>query len=428
MTIQIAICIAIFALALFMLASRIYPMGIACAITLALFIVTGCVTPAEAIALFGNKNVIVLVGMSVVGAAFLRTQFVNTCVNVLVKISGGKFQFAYIGFILVAAILVNCGIDPTVLFLMLYPLMVMLCERFSISRTKALHPWLIGYIGAMGALPLSSLVTQSAMINGYLESYGFTEIITPAILSTSRLPSMILTVLYAIFIAPKLAPALPVTEIREQGSGTKDHEKLPPFKEACGIIIFVGTIIALLLSSKLGLEPYQIALVAGILVPATRILDEKSTIQAIPVSLVFLFCGSMSIGMALRATGAGDLIGSLLANLLGGTHNSYLIGFVFWIVPFILTQFMMNQTTTQCFIPVILLTCQALGANPIGPMALMFCASCTAYMTPMASSYASACAEAGGYDLRSMFKTGLPISLVVSVVAVAWTMTIYPCF
>ena len=428
MTLQIGICIVIFIIALYMFASRVFPMGIASAITLMLFFVTGCIKPEDAIALFGNKNVVILVGMSVIGAAFLRTQFVNKCVDFLVKISAGKFKVAYIGFILVAAFLSNCGIDPTVLFLILSPLMLKLCDRFGVSRTKALLPWLIGYVGAMGSMPLSGLVNQAAMQNGFMESYGFTETMDHIMIFKARMPATIVSLAYAAFIAPKLAPEKPINEIKELESRQNEQAPLPKFQEICAIVIFFGTIVALLLAKTLGLEPYQIAIAAGVLVPLTRVLNEQETIKAIPIGLIFLFCGSMSIGIAMQTTGAGDLIGQGLAKLLGGTHNSYIIGLAVFIPPFILTQFMMNQTTMQCFIPIILLTCKAIGANPVGPMMLLFCASCTAYLTPMAMAACSACADVGGYDMKSMIKTGWPLALAAIFISVFWTMHLYPCF
>ncbi len=429
MTPQIILCLVIFCIALYLFASQIVPMGMAAAITLMLYFATGCVQPQEAVALFGNVNVVVLVGMSVVGKAFLRTQFVNKCVDFLVKISAGKYMVAYVGFILVAAFLSNSGIDPTVLFLILYPLALKICDRFNVSRTKFLHPWLLGYVACMMSLPLSGLVSAAARNNGFMESYGFTETMDFMDLCIASLPAAGVSLLYAIFVAPKLAPAQPVVAIKNIESKSLDNEKpLPPFQEKAATIIFFGTIIVLLLSKRLGLQPYQISLVAGILVPTCGILNEKEVQQAIPIGLIFLFVGSMSIGLAMVNTGAGELIGNLLAKVLGGTRNNLIVGAVFFLVPCVLTQFMMNQTAINCLMPIVLLTCKAIGANPIGAMILLNRGGLTAYCTPMAMAACSACADVGGYDIKSMAKVGIPMTIVCAIISVIWTMTIFPCF
>ena len=46
---------------------------------------------------------------------------------------------------------------------------------------------------------------------------------------------------------------------------------------------------------------------------------------------------------------------------------------------------MLNRAVNQIFTPICLLTCQALGANPIGLILLVSTGSLTAFLTPMAA-------------------------------------------
>ena len=46
---------------------------------------------------------------------------------------------------------------------------------------------------------------------------------------------------------------------------------------------------------------------------------------------------------------------------------------------------MLNRAVNQIFTPICLLTCQALGANPIGLILLVSAGSLTAFLTPMAA-------------------------------------------
>ena len=48
------------------------------------------------------------------------------------------------------------------------------------------------------------------------------------------------------------------------------------------------------------------------------------------------------MGGALTETGAGEVVGNVLANFANSINNPYIIGFVFFIVPFLLTQVMMT--------------------------------------------------------------------------------------
>ena len=71
------------------------------------------------------------------------------------------------------------------------------------------------------------------------------------------------------------------------------------------------------------------------------------------------------MGGALSQTGAGEVVGGILADAVSGLSNPYLIGLVFFVVPFLLTQIMMNRTVMLIFIPIAILACKSMGANPI---------------------------------------------------------------
>lgn len=144
--------------------------------------------------------------------------------------------------------------------------------------------------------------------------------------------------------------------------------------------------------------------------------------------MLMLFVGSLALGTALTNTGAGDLIGSALANVVGGTHNNYVLGALFFIVPFLLTQFMLNRSVSAVFIPICLPTCSALGANPTGLVLLVNAASLTAFLTPMATPAVPMCMADGGYDLKSLFKSGALITLILPFIYIFYTMTVFPAF
>ena len=59
---------------------------------------------------------------------------------------------------------------------------------------------------------------------------------------------------------------------------------------------------------------------------------------------------------------------------------------IFFIVPFIQTQFMSNRGTMLIYHSIAIATCAATGSNPIGLMILIQAACLSAYMTPSATS------------------------------------------
>lgn len=158
------------------------------------------------------------------------------------------------------------------------------------------------------------------------------------------------------------------------------------------------------------------------------VVDQKNALRDIPWDMLMLYVGALALGGALTNTGAGDMIGNALAAAVGGTHNNYVLGALFFIIPFLLTQFMLNRSVSAVFVPICLLTCSALGANPIGLILLVNAGSLTAFLTPMATPAVPMCMGDAGYDLKDLFKSGWLITLLLCVVYIFYTMTVLPAF
>ena len=137
--------------------------------------------------------------------------------------------------------------------------------------------------------------------------------------------------------------------------------------------------------------------------------------------------GSNAIAGALSNTGAGEFIGNNVIKLVNAVgYSNYLLGLIFFIIPFILTQFMSNRGTMLIFHPIAIATCASMGGNPVGLMILIQAACLSAFMTPMSTSATPYIMGLGGYDIPSMIKQGIGFAAVICVVSVAWTMTIFP--
>ena len=122
------------------------------------------------------------------------------------------------------------------------------------------------------------------------------------------------------------------------------------------------------------------------------------------------------------------MVGGILAEMANRIRNPYLIGFVFFLVPFILTQIMMNRTVMIIFIPIAILACKSMGANPVGIIILVQSACLSSFMTPMATPAIPMCMAAGGYDLKSLIRQSLLPAAILCVVSVFWIMTVFPMF
>jgi di/tricarboxylate transporter len=166
----------------------------------------------------------------------------------------------------------------------------------------------------------------------------------------------------------------------------------------------------------------------ALLMVLCRVLTEKEAIQALPMSLIFIFVGALATGKALIYTGAGDFLGGLLASVTGNTKSNLLIGVIAYVIPYLLTQVLLNSGVSALVRPIILLICASLGANPVGPMILMLSATVSSFMSPMATPVVPACMELGGFSTKTLVRQGWWISVILAAVQILWVMHIFPAF
>ena len=180
-------------------------------------------------------------------------------------------------------------------------------------------------------------------------------------------------------------------------------------------------------AQNLGLQNWQITVVGALAMVVFGVLKPREATGALPMSMLLLIVGALAMSGALSATGAGELIGGYISNLVNAVNgNSYIVGFIFFIVPFALTQVMQNRGTMLIFHPIAIATCAAIGASPVGLMIVIQAACLSAFMTPMATAAIPYMMECGGYDQRSMFKQSWILAILCCVFTVGWVMTVFP--
>ena len=427
---QMIICMVIFALTLLSYILNKIPMWLTAMLSMAALFITKCIDANGALSGFANTNTILMATMFMVAAGFRRTSLVETMCAGLLKLTKGSFKLAYIGYLVLAALLTNFIASPMVVYAIVAPLLAALCDKTDESRSKYMFPMMIICVSCCGILPLPSAIQQAGQFTGFMETYGFEGMtFEPIYFLMGAWPMLIVAVCWAAFIGPKFAPAQPVMPIAaKEQSAARGQQKLSKFSDTMGIVIFFATVILLIFSAQLKLTTWWIALMGALLMVLFGVLDSKTALRDIPWDMLMLFVGALALGTGLTNTGAGEMIGNALAAAVGGTQNSYVLGAVFFVIPFLLTQFMLNRSVSAVFVPICLLTAKALGANPIGLMILVQAGSLTAFLTPMATPAVAMCMADGGYDLKTLVKVGWLPCVIFPIVYIFYTMSIFPCF
>lgn len=429
MNTQLIICIVIFVLTLVSYMLNKVPMWVTAMASMCALFITGCIDSAGALSGFANVNTMLMGAMFVVAAGFRRTSLVEKLCSFVIKITGGSFRLAYLGYIIIAVLLTNFISSPMVAYAIVSTLFCAYLDKVGKSRAKYIFPIMVVCVSCCGILPLATAIQMGGQFTGFLETYGFDMTFEAVNFFKAGWPILIVVPLWAIFISERFLPETSPIPIAAKENAAKETKKaLSPIQDKLGIVFFFGTILSLIFSAQLGLDTWFIALVGSLLMVIFGIVDNKSALRDIPWDMLLLYVGALALGNALTNTGAGDMIGAWLANIVGGTHNNYVLGLLFFVIPFVITQFMLNRAVSAVFTPICLLTCSALGANPIGLMFLVNAGSLTAFLTPMATPAVPLCMADAGYDLRAVVKGGALISLILPLVYIPYVMTVFPAF
>lgn len=395
-----------------------YSLGTVACMSIILFLLTGCISAKDALGNFSNSNVVMVLSMFVISEGFNRTQFVKLIgrsVNVLAKGSISKVMF---GFTVAAVLAATFTGSAAAAFCIMAPIITASCEELGINPSKVTFCVGLVCIGACGIIPVGGSLAMFAEINGYIVANDYGDYQLAVIdLFKARFPSLILMMIYTVMIGHRFSPDHPVVATKsgeEIGARNAKREALPPFQEKCGYLIFFMVTVALILNTQLNqllqglglasLASWEIVLIGAFLTVVTGVLSNKEAFAAVPWDLGFLIAGSLCMGSALANTGGGEIVGNAIANLANRLDNPYLIGALFYLVPFFLTQIMQNRTVMAIFQPIAILACKSMGVSCVGPAILVAAACCTAFMTPMATACIPMIMDIGGYDVKSQLK------------------------
>lgn len=440
MSFQLIACLVIFALTVISFIWGKVSMAVTALFALVALVLTGCIDVTTALSGFANSNTIIMASMFVVSAGFSKTQMVAKLSRSVAKAGGNSFTRIMIGYILVTALIAQFVPSAMAVFSIVFPLALGVCRELKVNPSKMIFSLGIVAIATVCTLPIGAGAAYPAQFNGIMEQLGIVDYSFKFWdVCIARLPAMVFMLVYAIFLAPKFTPdnefddSKNIFAAKSQNADGSAAPQLKPAQEVVGYVVFFGVVLGIIVTSMQLLkvngnkiDTCIFPLLGAVIMVASGILKPKDAYNSIGMGgMVLMYVGVLALASALSATGAGELIGNGIASIFGANANRYVVGLVFFLVPFILTQFMMNWAVLNIFCPIAILTCAAIGMNPLGPTVLVVIGSLTAWMTPMATPSAAMMMGLGGYDQKTMFKMSWLPAVCMCVINVLWVMSIF---
>ena len=394
--------------------------GLCAAVALQL---TGVLDAATVWGNFTNTNAVMFVSLFVLSAGLMKTQLISNFVEKLSRVEGNERKVLW--GCLVITVLLSLFMNGTAAVATMLPMITLICGRSQVNPKKVIKPCCDMANLWVGALPLGVGAGGYLTTNLMIQEMGGTQ--EMGILDTMviKVPVLVVVSLFYFFVAKKFLPDdMPTSAMAVESDAKKqDQAQLDPVKERIAYILFFGTVFCMVVGSMFSwpVPTFMYPVLGGILMVLTGVLSAKEASRSIPLNMVFLIGGMLSVASALGATGGAALIGDAVSKLLGGSTNTYVILAVLFAVPAILTQFMNNIPVAQAFSPIAIATCLSVGVDPrLGALAVGFAATAS-IMTPMAAVAQAMVMGPGEYKFIDYLKCSTIPMLIYFAALLIWS-------
>lgn len=373
-----------------------------------------------------NTSVILFAAMFVIGKGIQRTTIVSSAAKLVERFKKNPKLLTF--FTCVIATLLAIVSNGTIALVIMLPILCGICDDIGLSRSKLLYPFEVTAVSAAGAWFLGigalNMSWSSVMIKlGAKSPININDFLF------ARLPFLIVIILYMTFIGPKLLPNHDNAELAKNSpamSADKTEKPLSKTKNILGIVISLATIVIMILSSYIHLQPYEIATAGALLLVITGVLSNKEALHALNLNIIFLIAGMLGLADALQVTGAGKMVGDAMASVAKTITNPFLLMGLFFIVSLVITNLMGGLASVSILVPLWTLTCLKLGIDPRGAVLAASTASAFSFLTPIGGHSLPLIMDAGGYTLNDFLKCGLPLAVILCIMGCFVTQFMYP--
>ena len=420
-----AITLTVFLIALALFIADFLPMGLMVFMVPMALYFCGVIEAKEIFAPLIGQSIILVVAMSVLGAALFKTGMAE-------RIGRGLFRFCPGERSLMMAVTLFAGtvssfVSNTGTVAILIPIIMGAAASHKISPSRLLIPLTAGatlggnisVIGSPGNLIAKETIerfSEGAMSVKFFEYAGV------------GIPLLIAAAVFYALVGPKLVPAKETACTAESDSKTTP-DATQGWKGWFTVVVLLGTVAAMIAADYFKcLPPMHItACVGAIAVVLFRVLTQKEAFAAFDLQAVFLLSFMTPLGSAMMKTGAAQKIADAVVGV-GGGHGPMILMAVLWLTVWGLTQVMSNTATCALFCPIGWTIAKTLGADPRAVVIAILIASSVAVCTPLAIPANSMILEPGGLRFKDFFKPGICLSALAFVVSMALLPILYPFY
>lgn len=424
-TLSITLIIGVIMLISFIWAKIPYGMtAVLCCLALEM---TGVLTSSESWSGFGDTTVFLFASIFILSAGLMKTSFVSYIQKIVNRFGNNEKKILW--FCMFMSAVLAMLTSATAAGAAMLPMIIAISKENGISRSRLLKPVIDAGCMGFAIMPFGLGTAFWEQGNSYLKALGAETSIGMFDSAIARIPVLLVTIIFMGLVGYKLLPDRKEDEkeLEQTPEGGKSG-CLSPVADKLGIIIFFGSIIAMIIGSVTGISSHYTAIAGAALMILCNVLNGKEAFQAVDLNTVCIYAGSISYAIALTKTQIADWIANNLSAVTSHTMNQFVIVGIFLLVPFLLTQFMGNIPVINLTMPIAAIVAVNTGMNPIAIMVATVAGATLSIATPMSAGIQTLIMEPGGYRFTDYLKEGVPASLVFIIAYIIWLPLVFPLY
>ena len=399
------------------------PVNMTVMLTMCALVLTGLVTPQEAVSGFASTTILMLIGMVIVGSALFETGVCDKAAAVVTRYA--KTERQMIMAILILASIMSAGLSNSGTVAVFMPIIMGITASTDFSRSKLM---MAAFLGSMagGRLTLVGDAAVNVLIGDQIKAlgqpFGFFEI------SKIGVPLTIIMLIYMYFIGYKFLPDRREFSDEDQIFAQGAKKDVPRWKQIASVAVLLAVFVGMIFEEQTGIPSYMVAIMGAVADVLLGIFTEKQAYNLVSIKTVILLGGMTPLATALKNTGAAQIMADMLIRLIGGSTNVYYITIVIFILTCVMTQFMSNVVTITLLMPIIIAIAETIGVVPSALLMVLCIASTMSILTPIACPPGNLIYAYGGYRFSDYVKSNIGLTLVFLVACIVMIPLIWPLY
>lgn len=200
-------------------------------------------------------------------------------------------------------------------------------------------------------------------------------------------------------------------------------DSTPPRHERAWVAILI--LATMVLAASIGLlDMFPAALAAACLMVLTRCCTASAARQSIDIALLAAIAASFGMSRALEKTGAAALLSDNLLGFSGG--HPWLALLAVYLATSLVTEVLSNNAAAVLMFPIALAAARKLDVSALPFTIGVMIAATAAFATPIGYQTHLMVYGPGGYRFSDYLKIGIPLDLVIALVAVGTIPFVWP--